>query len=201
MIATMDVADLLASAARGDQGAWNALVQRYMPLVYSVTRKLNLTQPEAEDVSQTVWLKLIEHLDSIKTPAALPGWIATTTRNAAISALRSGRRTQPVDPAPGGMLDRTSTSHNVENDVMRFEQFQALRSAIDQLRPDYRQLILLMLDDPPHSYEEIGELMGIPATSVGPTRARCLKKLRSSSQFASLLEGPLIPVQRKESAL
>ena len=201
MIATMDVADLLASAARGDQSAWNALVQRYMPLVYSVTRKLNLTQPEAEDVSQTVWLKLIEHLDSIKTPAALPGWIATTTRNAAISALRSGRRTQPVDPAPGGMLDRTSTSHNVENDVMRFEQFQALRSAIDQLRPDYRQLILLMLDDPPHSYEEIGELMGIPATSVGPTRARCLKKLRSSSQFASLLEGPLIPLQRKESAL
>ncbi len=201
MIATMDVADLLAAASSGNQTAWNSLVQRYLPLVYSVTRRFNLSDTEADDVSQTVWLRLIEHLDSIKTPAALPGWIATTTRNAAISALRSTRRTQPVDPAPGGVLDRGTHAQDVETEIMRYEQFEALRSAIDQLRPDYRQLIMLMLDDPPHSYEEIGELMGIPATSVGPTRARCLKKMRTSAPFAALLEGPLIPQQRKEGAL
>ena len=99
---TVGMGELVAAAAQGDQRAWAALVERYVPLVYSIIRRYRLSDKDAEDVSQTVWLRLVEHLGAIREPQALPGWLATTTRHEALGVLRSKRRTDPVDRVPAG---------------------------------------------------------------------------------------------------
>ena len=74
------VIDLVASARDGDAQAWGALVERYAPLIWSICRKYRLDRADADDVSQSVWLHLVDHLGKIREPAALAGWLATTTR-------------------------------------------------------------------------------------------------------------------------
>src|SRR5262245_22027188 len=88
---------LVAAAAGGDQSAWNELVERYTPLTMSVIRRYRLSCHDAADVNQMLWLRLVEQLDRIRDPLALPKWIETTTRNECMRVLRSARRTQPFD--------------------------------------------------------------------------------------------------------
>lgn len=94
---TEPVADLVAAVRGGDQAAWNRLVHRFAPLVGSVCRKFGLDQHDREDVAAGVWLRLLERLHTLREPAALPGWIATTTRNECLALLRTRRRTLPTD--------------------------------------------------------------------------------------------------------
>src|ERR1700724_1128621 len=74
------VTDLVMRAGKGDQQAWDALVERYSPLIWSICRRYRLSDADAEDVGQAVWLHLVDQLDSLRDPAALPGWLSTTTR-------------------------------------------------------------------------------------------------------------------------
>ena len=83
------VGDLVARARNGDKQAWDALVERYAPLVWSICRQHRLDGADAADVGQNVWLKLVEQLDRIRDPAALPGWLATTTRRECWRVLRA----------------------------------------------------------------------------------------------------------------
>jgi DNA-directed RNA polymerase specialized sigma24 family protein len=98
MTETRDVQDLVAASANGDEGAWAELVARYTPLVLAVTRRFELSRADAADVNQTVWLKLVEHLGRLREPAALPMWIATTTRHECIRLQRVSRTTRSFDP-------------------------------------------------------------------------------------------------------
>jgi RNA polymerase sigma factor (sigma-70 family) len=136
---------------------------------------------DAADVSQTVWLKLIEHLDDIREPRALPGWIATTTRNEAFRLLKSRQRTIAVDPLTGFGFDDLSDPGSLDEAVLRDERHHALREGLRDLRPEHRDLLLLLLVDPPLSYDDISQRLGIPRGSIGPTRARCLDTLRNSA--------------------
>src|SRR3954453_8337807 len=100
MFPTVDMSELVAAAAAGDESAWHRIVDTYLPLVRHITRRYRLSDREAEDVSQTTWLRLVEKIDSIREPRALPGWIATTTRNESLRVLRARRNAgDPVDPA------------------------------------------------------------------------------------------------------
>ncbi len=185
MIHAVDVSDLVTAADRGDQEAWNGLVERYMPLVFSVVRRYRLSDKDAEDVSQTVWLRLVEHLNAIKEPRALPAWISTTTRNEALAALRARRRTLPVDLESSWfqvMVDEPP----VDEGVLRVERAQALRDGLNELSAEQRTLLLLLVSDPPSSYEDISRQLGMPIGSIGPTRARCLKKLRATPSMQAL---------------
>lgn len=186
-------AALVASAARGDEAAWAALVDRYTPLVLSVIRAHGLSRADAADVNQTVWLRLVEHLDRLAQPAALAGWLATTTRRECYRQLRIGRRTQPFDPyddsaeAHAGvflLVDSTAP----DEDLLRAERQQALREGFAQLPPRCRELLALMTAEPPVSYREIGERLRIPVGSIGPTQARCLQKLRNCPAIVSFVE-------------
>jgi RNA polymerase sigma factor (sigma-70 family) len=175
-----DVALLVAAAAGGDPGAWNAIVDRYLPLVCSVTRAHRLSRRDAEDVNQTVWLRLVEHLDDIREPRALPGWITTTARRECLRLIRAGHRELPVDPLSDVAIEVTDDI-GVDAELLRAERHQALRDGLAELAPADRRLLLLLVADPPLGHREISELLGIPIGSIGPTRARILERLRGTS--------------------
>lgn len=181
MLGTRTNTDLVEAAARGGQDRWDEIVQRYLPLVFSVIRRYRLSSKDAEDVSQTVWLRLVEHLDAIREPRALPMWIATTTRNEALRLVTAHRRTTPVDPLNTSALDAEVDSAALDEELLRAERQQAIRDGLAELSPRHRELLLLLVADPPLSYEEIGARLGMPVGSIGPTRARCLARLRGSS--------------------
>ena len=187
MMQTVGVGELVAAAARGEQTAWTALVQRYLPLVYSIVRRYRLSDKDAEDVSQTVWLRLVEHLDAIREPKALPGWIQTTTRHEVLAVLGAKRRTDPVDPTSNWILDLQGNFVDLDDELLRAEAATALRNGLAELEPEQRTLLLLLVKDPPVSYGDISRITGMPVGSIGPTRARCLKKLKATSSVQAFL--------------
>ena len=181
------VTDLVTRARKGDKQAWDALVERYAPLVWSICRRYRLGSADASDVGQNVWLRLVEQVDKIRDPAALPGWLATTTRRECCRTLREARRRQ----AAGHVLDVENIpdpqSGIAEDELLLAEYHAALREALGHLPPGCQQLITLLMADPPVSYAEISARLGIPVGSIGPTRGRCLDKLRSYPAIAALI--------------
>jgi len=182
-----NVTDLAHAAAGGDEGAWSQLVERFMPLVKSVIRSYSLSGQDAEDVSQTLWLRLVEHLKDIRDPNALPGWIATTTRNECVRLLKSTRRTVPVGAA---IEPHHAPQHapEVDEDLLAAERHQMLLQALGQLPDHQRNLLILLVADPPLTYVEISHRLGIPTGSIGPTRARALQRLRQCHAVAAIRE-------------
>jgi RNA polymerase sigma factor (sigma-70 family) len=184
------VTGLVSRAREGDQHAWNELVDRYVPLVESICRRYRLARPDTDDVGQTVWLLLVEHLGELRQPAALPGWLATTTSRECQRVLRrAGRHGSPVpqadikpsaDQAPG----------TVEQEIIAAELNAALRAAFAELQPRCRQLLSMLMTDPPLSYTEISAALPIPVGSIGPQRARCLNQIRRSPFLAALRDEP-----------
>ena len=176
--------DLVAAATTGNEDAWAELVRRYTPLVLSVIRSYGMDRVDAADVNQTVWLRLVEHLDRIEDPADLGAWLAATTQRECHRLLRVGRRTQPFDPyddsleLPSGMPLLVDSASPDEH-LLRAEQHQALRDGFAQLPKRCRDLLSLLAADPPASYREISQRLAMPIGSIGPTQARCLHKLRN----------------------
>ena len=180
------VASMVEAAKAGDVAAWGRLVERYVPLVVSVARRYRLSPDEVADVSQTLWLRLVEHLDQIREPRALPGWIVTTTRNEAFRLIKTRNRTVSYD-ALNDWEPRRDDDTELDEQLLRDERHQALREGLEELRPAQRQLLLLLLADPPLSYDDISHQLGIPKGSIGPTRARCLEQLRKTAALREFL--------------
>ena len=175
------VADLVAAVRGGDQAAWNRLVDRFAPLVVSVCRKFSLDAHDRDDVAAGVWLRVLERIDTLREPAALPGWIATTTRNECLALLRSRRRTLPTDfdhnlpddlPEPG-------------TDLIAELRRQALREAWTGLSERCRKLLGMLFADPPVPYLEVAARLGVQIGTIGPTRIRCLAVLRREPALES----------------
>jgi len=180
------VVTLVMRARDGDERAWAALVERYAPLIWSLCRRYRMDATDTADVGQNVWLLLVNQLGKIRDPAALPGWLATTTR----------RECQRV-------LSRTQTPHaalhaldaeNIPDDqatmvehVLAAERHAALREAFTRLTFRDQQLIALLIEDPPVPYAQISARLGIPVGSIGPNRRRCLDKLRHHPAIAALI--------------
>ena len=177
--------DLVEAAARGDRQAWKVLYERYAPLISSVCRRYGLAGSDADDVSQAVWLLLVQHLNRLREPSALPGWIGTTTKNEALRVLKARRRIEPADPMADSRFLSTDRPE-LDEDLIRADQRRALRQGLRQLRPEHRELMLLLLADPHLSYHEISRRLGIPVGSIGPTRARCLRRLRASTEVHAM---------------
>jgi RNA polymerase sigma factor (sigma-70 family) len=182
------LADRVAAARDGDRAAWNSLVEQYMSLVLGVARRYRLCPDDVADVSQALWLRLVEHLDDIREPRALPGWIVTTTKHEALRLLKARERAVPVDPQTGFALNEVDDDdEGLEEDLLRLERHQALREGLQELRPQHRALLMLLLADPPLSYDDISRRLGIPKGSIGPTRARSLEALRNTAALQTLL--------------
>lgn len=189
------IAELVQAAGQRDKAAWDELVVRFNPLVGSVAARYRLNEQDAADVSQTVWLRLVQHLSSLREPAALPGWIVTTTRNECLRVLRIRQRTATFDPLldPPRSRGPSDDRPEIDEDLMRDERHEALLTAFAGLSARHRELLTLLLTDPPVSYAEISERLEMPIGAIGPTRARALDKLRRSPALAALLETESAP--------
>jgi RNA polymerase sigma factor (sigma-70 family) len=181
------VTGLVTRARNGDEQAWDALVERYAPLIWSICRRHRLDDADAEDVGQRVWLQLVNHLDGLREPAALPGWLATTTRRECARVQRAAHRAH----AAGHALDAETTpdhqAQTVEQQLLDAERHAALREAFARLPPGCQQLITLLTQDPPLSYATISATLNISVGSIGPNRRRCLDRLRRDPAITALI--------------
>jgi RNA polymerase sigma factor (sigma-70 family) len=177
------VVALVDRARDGDKAAWDEIVERYAPLVWSVCQRYRLAPADTDDVGAVVWLRLVERLDSIREPAALPGWLATTTRRECLNLVRIRNRYTELDDDL-----RDDTGPASDHRLLAQERHVALRTAFADLSEHCQQLLALLFRDPPTPYATIGATMGLPVGGIGPNRQRCLDKLRASAHLAALLD-------------
>ena len=184
------VVALVVRAAEGDQRAWDEIVERYAPLVYAICARYRLASHDIEDVGQTVWLLLVEHLDKLREPAALPGWLATTTARECLRVVKAASKSEwrgsGRDDSMQFVDDRA-----IDEEILMAERNAVLRELFAELPARCQQLLSMLISDPPDSYATIHEALGIPIGSIGPQRARCLDRLRRSSAFIALDEGEI----------
>ena len=181
------VVALVARAAGDDPGAWNELVDRYAPLVWAICTRYELSSHDSEDVGQTVWLLLVEQLGKLREPAALPGWLATTTKRECLRVVMASHRSDrltSLDDALQFVDDAV-----IDEEILMAERNAGLRAALAELPPRCRQLMSMLLRDPPCSYSEISATLQIAMGSIGPQRARCLERLRQSDALIALGAG------------
>lgn len=179
-------ATLLARAAQGDQRAWNELVDEHSRLLWAVARSFRLDAADANDVVQTTWLRLLEHLDRIEDPSRLVGWLVTTARREAMRVLRRSGRERPV--VEDTVLDRPDDGPPVDSRILQDERNRALWDAFSRLNEKCRQLLRVAVTHP-QAYDEISDALGMPIGSIGPTRRRCLTQLRALLEGTVLAEG------------
>ena len=186
------VVALSMRARDGYERAWAALVERYAPLIWSLCRRYRLDTTDTADVGQNVWLLLVNQLGKIRDPAALPGWLVTTTQRECGRVLgraqrKGARRVLDAENIPDG------ETQTIEQGLLAAERHAALREAFTHLPPRDQQLITLLIEDPPVPYAEISTRLGIAVGSIGPNRRRCLDKLRHHPAIAALISAEAQP--------
>lgn len=185
MVDGRPVDELVKAAALGDAQAWDEIVDRYAALVVAMCRHYRLSDADLQDVSQIVWLRLVEHLPKLREPRALAGWLVTTSRRECLRVLDQSRRQTPVQTLAEQTVDG---EHEISAALLSAERRSALREAFAGLPEAWRELMLLLLADPPIGYDEISRRMGIPKGSIGPTRARAIERLRAAAPIAALFD-------------
>jgi RNA polymerase sigma factor (sigma-70 family) len=173
----LDVAGLMRRAASGDHWAWERLVDQYARLIWSITVDFKLVESDAADVAQTTWLRLLEHIDRIEYPDRLGSWLAATARNECLRCLAARKR---VVPSQDDVELNRAMPHGPEIDeqLLADERAMIVREAMSHLPWRWQRLLELLMVDPPVSYADISDELGLPIGSIGPTRARCLARLR-----------------------
>lgn len=176
-VAEEELAALVEAARDGDQLAWKMLVARYLDLVWAIARGHSLDHCDAADVSQTTWLRLYEQLPRLREPEKVGAWVATTARRESLRISRQRRR-QRAELLPA---DCPSTAPAVEDSLPELvaERDRLFWSAFGDLTPPCKRLLRALMADPPPSYAEVSAALGMPVGSIGPTRARCLERLRA----------------------
>src|SRR5262245_44561626 len=163
---------------QGDAFAWEALILRYRRLIYSVPVRFGFEEADAADVFQAVCLKLLEHLHEVKDERKISGWLATTTTRQCLHMKSLKYRETPSDDNKLG--EAPDPGLNLEEFRILIEQQQAVRDSVEELTGRCRSLIeMLYFDSRSPSYDDVSANIGIPVASIGPTRARCLEKLKT----------------------
>lgn len=174
-------AALLRACRAGDPDAWEQLVRRYQRLIYTIPRRAGLSDDATAEVFQRVWVILFEHLDRIEQPERLAGWLATTARRETWRQIRGERARSSLsveDDPTDEVAQLVDLAILPDELVERLERQQVVRDAMGRLEERCRTLLtyLFYRDDPP-AYAEVSAALGLPEGSIGPTRARCLRKL------------------------
>jgi RNA polymerase sigma factor (sigma-70 family) len=183
------VTALVTRVVDGDQEAWNEIIERYAPLVWSICARYRLERQDKDDVGQTVWLLLVENIGGLREPAALPGWLATTTRNECLRILRSARRNDFDGLPADDQMPADADAQMIEQELIKAERNVALRAAFAELPPNCYELLSMLISDPPPAYAHVSEKLGMRVGSIGPTRSRCIDRLRRSPHLAAVLGG------------
>jgi len=171
---------LIAACRTGDEKAWDTLVERYERLVYTVPARYGLTSSEIDDVFQSVWLSLLKNLNKLREPDRVSAWLVTTARRECWERRRGADYERSVASDLDTLLtDRAGDELPPEDVVVTFRQYETLRGAMETLGDRCRKLLwMLYYDSKVPSYSDVAEQLEIPIGSIGPMRARCLKKLR-----------------------
>jgi RNA polymerase sigma factor (sigma-70 family) len=172
-----DIAGLVRGAADGDRRAWERLVDQYARLIWSITAEFKLAESDAADVTQTTWLRLLEHIDRIEYPDRVGSWLAATARNECLRNLAARKRVVLArdDEVFSGAV---AFGPEVDERILADERDQVVRDALSHLPRRWQRLLELLMADPPTSYADISDELGLPVGSIGPTRGRCLAQLR-----------------------
>jgi RNA polymerase sigma factor (sigma-70 family) len=172
--------ELVFACRSGDDSAWDVLVERYERLVYTIPSRYGLTPTEIDDVFQSVWLSLLKNLDKLREPDRVSAWLVTTARRECWERRRGAdyERTVTTD-FDTLLLDREGNELPPEEVVVTYRQYQTLQQGMENLGDRCRRLLqLLYYDTSVPSYADVAETLDMPIGSIGPMRARCLKKLR-----------------------
>lgn len=183
---TSDVARLVRRAADGDRQAWERLVDQFARLIWSITGEFRLAESDAADVAQTTWLRLLEHIDRIQYPDRVGSWLAATARNECLRNIAAHKRV--VLGHDNADLDNAVAQEpDIDARLLADEQAQVVQEAMSCLPRRWQRLLELLMADPPASYAEISDQLGLPIGSIGPTRGRCLERLRVQLQASPCL--------------
>lgn len=175
--AEIDDEALVRACVAGDDAAWDLLLRRYRRLIFSIPLTFRMSVDEAEEILQVVAFKLFRHIGSLRSAGSLGAWIAVTTRNACQTALRSGKRWRSLDDET--IEEPSEAPPDLPAELHEVSCEHTLALALERMDPTCQTLLgALYLDDPPKTYDAISEIMDRPIGSLGPTRARCLDKLR-----------------------
>lgn len=178
-----DLPALVRRAVAGEQAAWNGIVDRFAALVWSICRSFRLNEADAADVAQTVWLRAVEHLPVLREARALPGWLSTTTRNECLRVLRQQNRRSFY--ALDDVVEQTPDDEpELDEAILAAERRDAVREAFARLPQNCRELLEMLVTDDRLSYADISQTLQMPVGSIGPTRARCLDKLRTNPSLS-----------------
>jgi RNA polymerase sigma factor (sigma-70 family) len=176
--------ELIADCINGVPDAWEFLLVRYQRLIYSIPIKMGLSPNDAADVFQAVCLKLLENMSKLRHKDRISSWLTVTTRRESWRIAAQKKREHVTsfydrDEAASVLSELPSTTAPLDRELEVIELQQILRDAVEQLPDRCRQMIkMLFYQEGDMSYVEIARRLGIPRTSMGPTRARCLAKLR-----------------------
>jgi RNA polymerase sigma factor (sigma-70 family) len=179
-----DIASLVRRAAAGDKSAWERLVAQYSRLIWAMTRDFKLPEADAADVVQATWLRLLEHIGRIEYPDRIASWLATTARHECLRHLAASKRVMLVDDHDAAFGHAGVDQPEVDEGLLAEERARAVREALAMLPTRSQRLLELLMADPPASYAEISDQLGLPIGSIGPTRGRCLERLRLMLQPA-----------------
>jgi RNA polymerase sigma factor (sigma-70 family) len=173
----VDIAGLVRGAAAGDRSAWERLVDQFARLIWAITAEFRLAESDAADVAQTTWLRLLEHIERIEYPDRVGSWLAATARNECLRSLAARKRVVLAhdDEFLTGVV---ASEPEVDERILADERDQVVRDALSCLPKRWQRLLELLMADPPASYAEISDQLGVPVGSIGPTRGRCLAQLR-----------------------
>jgi len=172
----VEMRSVLAAASRGDQAAWDAIVQEFSSLLWSIARGFRLDSTDASDVVQMTWLRLVENLDRITEPEALPAWLATTVRRECLQLIRRTGRQRIGGQAAD--LDLPDPDSPVDRRILLDERDAALWRKVAELSETCLRLLRVLMATPRPRYPEVSAALDMPVGSIGPTRQRCLRRLR-----------------------
>jgi RNA polymerase sigma factor (sigma-70 family) len=172
-----DIALLVERAAEGHRWAWERLVDQFGRLIWAMTRDFKLMESDAADVFQATWLRLLEHIHRLEHPARVGSWLAATARNECLRIVTARKRVVLVHDH-AALKGGASHEPEVDEGLLAAERAEEVREALSLLPGRWQQLVELLMADPPASYAEISDRLGLPVGSIGPTRGRCLERLR-----------------------
>jgi RNA polymerase sigma factor (sigma-70 family) len=177
---------LVARCRAGDGAAWEALVRRYQRLVYAIVRRAGLDEQTAADVFQTVFMRLLQQLPRIDEPARLQAWIVTTAKRESILQRRRGARLVTMGDGAADAAQETIADEapGPQQTLEHWQQLMRVRSALDRLDGRCRHLLQVLFAGETSGYDDVARQLNMPVGSIGPTRARCLAKLRRDIESA-----------------
>ncbi len=191
MIAAEELAKLVRAASSDDQCAWGRLVGEYTPLLKGVARRHRLGPFDQDEVVQRTWVALVRHIGRIRDPASLPFWLSTTARRESLHILQETAREVPDQE----LVDRRlPVGHDGgSTPVVDAERRDVARKAVAGLPARHRALLSALAVEPALSYKQVSERVGIPVGSVGPTRQRCIERMRQDPRICALLDEHAAP--------